>query len=186
MLVCEKSLFQINWLDSQFYNHVDTLNLSTVQRGNANYRSIHGNSMGLRWGRLCGVDPGENVTFEEDPDTLEECMEPFEAPMELPATVAEVESIRNLRFDPALECAAPTDLYQHPDGSTTTRLRPEFRHIFQHSATSCFFAYIPVSFWQQVVGETNAYARPHDIAVTKPFSLGEIMTFLGILFFTWL
>ncbi|OWZ06991.1 hypothetical protein PHMEG_00020675 [Phytophthora megakarya] len=33
--VLKQSLFQINWLDSHFQNHVQTLNISTVQRGNA-------------------------------------------------------------------------------------------------------------------------------------------------------
>jgi hypothetical protein len=46
-----------------------------------------------------------------------------------------------------------------------------------------FFAYIPVSFWQQVVGETNSYAHVHGIALSKHFTLDEIMTFLGVLFY---
>ncbi|GMF23270.1 unnamed protein product [Phytophthora lilii] len=134
-------------------------------------------------GRLSAVDDGGEVRINADMETLEEYMESFDPPVELPATVAEVESIQNMRFDPRLERAAPDNLYRHSDGTTTTRIRPEFKHIFEHSATSCFFAYLPVSFWQQVVGETNAYARLHEITLTKQFSLDEIMTFLGILFY---
>ncbi|POM61505.1 Transposase [Phytophthora palmivora] len=181
--VLKQSLFQIMWLDSQFQNHVETLNLSTVQRGNASYRSLHGNTTSVGWSRLCAVDDGEDVCIDADMDTLEQYMEPFDPPVEQPITLAEVESIRNMRFEPANECVAPTDLFHHNDGSTKTRIRPEYKHLFQHSASSSFFAYIPVSFWQQIVGETNSYARLHSIALTKPFSLDEVMTFLGILFY---
>lgn len=38
-------------------------------------------------------------------------------------------------------------------------------------------------FWHQVIGETNAYARLHNVAVGKTFSLDEVMTFLGISLF---
>lgn len=39
------------------------------------------------------------------------------------------------------------------------------------------FAYIPA------VGETNTYARLHNVTVGTPFSLDEVMTFLEILLF---
>ncbi|ETP31186.1 hypothetical protein F442_19931 [Phytophthora nicotianae P10297] len=68
--VLKQSLFQINWLDSQFQNHVETLNLSAVQRGNSNYRSLHGHSTGIGWGRWCAVDDGEEVRVEDDTDIL--------------------------------------------------------------------------------------------------------------------
>ncbi|POM57922.1 LOW QUALITY PROTEIN: Transposase [Phytophthora palmivora] len=181
--VLKQSLFQIMWLDSQFQNHVEMLNLSTVQRGNASYRSLHGNTTSVGWSRLCAVDDGEDVCIDADMDTLEQYMEPFDPPVEPPITLTVVESIRNMRFEPANECVAPTDLFHHNDGSTKTRIRPEYKHLVQHSASSSFFAYIPVSFWQQIVGETNTYARLHSIALTKPFSLDEVMTFLGILFY---
>ncbi|GMF38428.1 unnamed protein product [Phytophthora fragariaefolia] len=75
-----KSLFQVNWLDSQFQKHVETLNLSTVQHGNANYRSLQGHSTGLGWGRLCTVDDGGEVHIDADMETLEEYMELFDPP----------------------------------------------------------------------------------------------------------
>ncbi|KAE8894652.1 hypothetical protein PF005_g23727 [Phytophthora fragariae] len=181
--IVKKSLFQINSLDSQFQNHVETLNLSAVQRGNAIYRSIHGNSARLAWGRLCAVDEGEEVNIDAEMELFEQFMEPLEPPVEVPTTVAEVEAIKNMRFEPGLENVPPTDLYQHADGSTKTRLRPEFNHIFQHSSSASLFAYIPVSFWQQVVREMNTYARIHSIALAKLVSLDELMTFLGILFY---
>ncbi|POM78933.1 Reverse transcriptase [Phytophthora palmivora] len=181
--VLKQSLFQINWLDSQFQNHVETLALCAVQRGNTNYRALHERSTGVGWGRLGAVADGEDVRVDDDTDILEEYMESYEPPVELPASLAEVVAIKSIRFEPEAKCDAPSDLYQHADGSTKTRLRPEFKHIFQHSASSSFFAYVPVSFWQQAVGETNSYARQNSIAVGTTFTLDEVMTFLGILFY---
>ncbi|KAL3661211.1 hypothetical protein V7S43_013818 [Phytophthora oleae] len=127
--VLKQPLFQINWLDSQFQNNVETLNLSTVQRGKANYRSLHGRSTGVGWGRLCAVGDGEEV-HDDDADTLDQFMESFEPLVELPISLAEVEAIKSIRFEPENQCDAPQDLYQHADGSTKTRLRPEFKHVF--------------------------------------------------------
>ncbi|GMF56084.1 unnamed protein product [Phytophthora fragariaefolia] len=121
----KRSLFQVNWLDSQFQKHGETLNLSAVQRGNAKYRSLHGRSTGVGWGRLCTVDDGEEVMIEQ-------YMESFEPPGELPTSLAEVEAVKSMRFEPENPCDAHPDLYQHSDGSTKTRLRPKFKHIFQH------------------------------------------------------
>ncbi|GMF67373.1 unnamed protein product [Phytophthora fragariaefolia] len=156
---------------------------AAIQRGNDNYRSLHISTAGLGWGRLCAVDEGEDVRIDEDMELLELSMEPLDPPSEMPTTVADVEATKNMRFDPGYKCVEPVDLYQHSDGTTKAWLRPEFKHIFEHSASASFFAYIPISFWQQVVGETNSYARLKKIKVAKPFSLNEPMTFIGILFY---
>ncbi|GMF41691.1 unnamed protein product [Phytophthora fragariaefolia] len=88
-----------------------------------------------------------------------------------------------MRFDPTAHCEEPADLFHNADGSTTTRLRPKFKHLFEHSASASFFAYMPVSFWQQVVGETNSYARVHGIKLKTCLSLEETMKFIGVLFY---
>ncbi|KAG3026479.1 hypothetical protein PC120_g5913 [Phytophthora cactorum] len=178
-----KGLYQVRWVDSQFQSNVENLTLSMVQRGNTNYSAPHGHATGPGWGRLCAVDLGERVEIDEPAEELEVCMEPYKPPTELPSTVADVEVIKNFRFDPLAALDEPGDLYHLGDATTTTRLRPEFRHIFEHSASSRFFAYIPVAFWQQVVGEMNMYSRLDGIAIGTPFTLQEIMTFLGILFY---
>ncbi|KAG2765945.1 hypothetical protein PC129_g18613 [Phytophthora cactorum] len=154
-----------------------------IQRENANYRSLHGNSSRVSWSHLCAADEEEDIQVEGDIDEMEECMEMFDPPMELPTTLAEVEAIKNMRFEPGAQSEEPVDLYRHADGTISTRLLPQFRHLFEHSASASFFAYIPVSFWQQVVGETNSYARVHGIALANPFALNKIMEFLGVLFY---
>ncbi|GMF26759.1 unnamed protein product [Phytophthora fragariaefolia] len=88
-----------------------------------------------------------------------------------------------MRFDPTAHCEEPADLFQHADGSTTTRLQPEFKHLFEHSSSASFLAYIPVSFWQQVVDETNSYVRVHGIKLKTCFLLEEIMKFIGVLLY---
>ncbi|KAJ8542537.1 hypothetical protein ON010_g12276 [Phytophthora cinnamomi] len=135
------------------------------------------------WGNMCAIDEGETIDIEDDVAALEECMEEFNPPTDLPTSLAEVEAINSMRFDPIAQCEEPADLFQHADGSTTTRPRPEFKHLFEYSVSASFFAYIPVSFWQQVVGETNSYARVHGIKPKTRFSLEEIMKFIGVLLY---
>ncbi|KAG3186929.1 hypothetical protein C6341_g3553 [Phytophthora cactorum] len=161
-LVCrivKGAMFRVQWLDSQYQNKDEHLNLNMIQPDE------------------------EDIQVEGDIDEMEECMEMFDPPMELPTTLAEVEAIKKMRFEPGAQSEEPVDLYRHADGITTTRLLPQVRHLFEHSASASFFAYIPVSFWQQVVGETNSYVRVHGIALAKPFALDEIMAFLGVLFY---
>jgi hypothetical protein len=85
-----------------------------------------------------------------------------------------------MNFHANATLSAPPDLYTHPDGSHTTRLKPHLKHVFQHSASSSFFAFLPIAFWQRVVETTNAYgASDRQPAVT----MEEMMRFLGILFY---
>ena len=69
---------------------------------------------------------------------------------------------------------AQDNLYRHPDGATVTRVKKEYKHIFEHSASASLFAYLPKSFWNQVLIETNEYAKSlmhttYDLK--KPFSI---------------
>ncbi|GMF42869.1 unnamed protein product [Phytophthora fragariaefolia] len=52
----------------------------------------------------------------------------------LPASLAEVEAVRSMRFEPELEMEVPCDLYVHTDNSTTTRLTKDA--IFDGTDTS--------------------------------------------------
>jgi hypothetical protein len=60
---------------------------------------------------------------------------------------------------------------------------PAYKHLFEHSATSSFFAYLPQYFWRQVLLETNNYAVAYDVKISTPFTLTELMAFLGIMFY---
>ncbi|KAG2781449.1 hypothetical protein PC129_g22071 [Phytophthora cactorum] len=88
-----------------------------------------------------------------------------------------------MRFIPSGEVEGPSYLYQHGDGSTQIYLCPEFKHLFEHSASSSFFAYVPLYVWRQGLHETNKYTVVNDIRMATPFTLDELMNFLGILFF---
>ncbi|RAW41029.1 hypothetical protein PC110_g2774 [Phytophthora cactorum] len=82
---------------------------------------------------------------------------------------------------PSQEVEAPSYLHEHAGGTTKTYLRPEFKHLFEHSASSSFFAYIPLYFWR--LHETNKYAVVNDIRIVNRFPLDELMIFLRILFY---
>ncbi|GMF20434.1 unnamed protein product [Phytophthora fragariaefolia] len=155
------SSFDIKWLDSQFQNHVETLNLSAVQQGNANYRSLHSSTTGMGWGRLCAVDKDKDLRIDEDMELLEPYMEPFDPPPEMPTTLADVKAIKKCALNPVMNVL---------NQST-------------YISIVMFFAYIPISFWQQVVGETNSYAGLKKIKLAKPFLPNELMSFIGILFY---
>ncbi|OWZ10440.1 hypothetical protein PHMEG_00016707 [Phytophthora megakarya] len=76
--------------------------------------------------------------FKED--TTLKAFDPEEL---LPTSLAEVEAITSMRFDPSVQLDTPSYLYRHADGTSKTYARPEFLHLFEHSASSSFFAYIP-------------------------------------------
>lgn len=77
----------------------------------------------------------------------------------------------------------PNGLYTHSDGTTETRIRPEYRYLFEHSPSSSFLAYLPIYFSRQVLFETNQYAKQHAMAVGPEFTINELMKFLGIQFY---
>jgi hypothetical protein len=92
----------------------------------------------------------------------------------------EVEQIGNMSFHPHLHLSAPTDMYKNVNGSTEPYLKPEYKAIAAHSAASCFFLYLPLSFWEMVVHETNLYT---ESLKQKAITMDELMCFLGILFY---
>ncbi|KAG3130717.1 hypothetical protein PI126_g20376 [Phytophthora idaei] len=100
------------------------------------------------WRILVRPDPTGEIDFEEDDSDgeEEEVIQVFDPTEILPASPAEVEALRSMRFVPSGDVERPSYLYQHRDGSTQTYLRPEFKNWFEHSASSSCFAYIPPLF----------------------------------------
>ncbi|KAG3231736.1 hypothetical protein PI124_g23169 [Phytophthora idaei] len=176
------SLFQIRWLDSHFQGAVEHISVGVVQLGIKNYIALT-RVKNSDWRVLVRPDLKGEIDFEEDDLDEEAILETFDPTELLPTSLAEVEAIIIMRFVPSGEVVAPSYLYQHSDGSTQTYLRPEFEHLFEHSASSSGFAYIPLYFWRQVLHETNKYAVVNKIRMQIPFTLDELMIFLGILFF---
>ncbi|KAF1789504.1 hypothetical protein GQ600_13415 [Phytophthora cactorum] len=108
------------------------------------------------WQSLCQDNEG-TIEIEDASDIEEEeddCQR-FEPDVDLPTNMTDVENIQNMSFDPSAQIEGPPDLFQHEDGATTTRIRKEYRNLFEHSPSSSFFAYIPVYFWVEVVHPTN-------------------------------
>ncbi|GMF44924.1 unnamed protein product [Phytophthora fragariaefolia] len=178
------SLFEIRWLDTQFQLAVVHESNGVAQRSVVNDELLTRQKNNPDWQVLVkgGLDDELDVEGDADLQVLED-YEAFDSGVLLPTSFEEIEAIENLRFEPGREIEEPGALFEHQDGSTRTRLRPEYSHVFEHSATSSFFAYLPVYFWRQVLFETKKYAVTYGIRISRPFTLIELMSFLGILFY---
>ncbi|GMF43754.1 unnamed protein product [Phytophthora fragariaefolia] len=62
----------VQWLDTQYQNKDERLNLRMIPRGNANYRSLPGNSSRVGWGHLCTAGTGADTQVEGDIDDMDE------------------------------------------------------------------------------------------------------------------
>lgn len=123
-----------------------------MQRGVENYSNIMSSPSKPAWTALCHADQSE-IEVQEDASDIEaveneeeESFHRYDPEFVFPSSMTEVEAIENLKFDPEAQMEAPSDLYEHHDGGTETRIRPEYCHLFTHSPSSAFFAYIPVYF----------------------------------------
>jgi hypothetical protein len=178
-------LFEIKWTVSDHHSskHVHGIPLDKVKQGMIKYNELSQTSLsGENWMTLTsgGV---EHIPLKDSVwDDFEEVPDDFRYVPEYiaPSNVLDVEEINGMDFDPNAVLNAPEDLYTHEDGTTTTRLKPQFKHIFEHSASSSFFAFLPLSFWRKVVEESNAYAAGEK---RPAITLDEMMKFLGILFY---
>ncbi|GMF55314.1 unnamed protein product [Phytophthora fragariaefolia] len=130
-----------------------------------------------------GDDLPSDAVLEDLVEVDEEDLGEFDLDQPLPTTLAEGETVKNVKFDPRQGMDALCDLYSHSDKAITTRVLPESVHFFTHSASSSFLAYAPIYFWQQVTHEINAYAALKDIHLVNRVTLPELMKFIGILFF---
>ncbi|KAL4170691.1 hypothetical protein KRP22_008798 [Phytophthora ramorum] len=181
-------VLQVIWLDTQFQNAVETLSVAVIQRGIENYQALARSPNKPAWRELTDTVVEGELQMEEPLDELEvasddDGMEMYDPERFLPVSLAEVEAVKSMRFQPDVDMDGPTDLYEHTDESTSTRLLPEYSHLFAHSASSSFFAYIPIYFWKQVVLETNRYAALKNVRITTPFTMEELMIFLGIMLY---
>ncbi|GMF45511.1 unnamed protein product [Phytophthora fragariaefolia] len=107
----------------------------------------------------------------------------FRKELQIPQSPGEAEQIPSMTFSQTESLGQPIGLFTHPDGTSATRLREESHRYFGHSATSSFFAFVPLSFWNQVVVFSNEYADNSGSPSPKAISLDELMTFLGILWY---
>ncbi|KAG3235223.1 hypothetical protein PI124_g19737 [Phytophthora idaei] len=156
------SLFEIRWLDSQFQDVVEHVSVGCDQSGVKTYKALTRLKDNPDWQKLVTGDDDDDIDVDDHDDlqAADDYAE-FDPGVLLPASLEEVEAIQNLRFEPS----------------------GEYKHLFEHSATSSFFAYLRLYFWHQVLFETNKYAVVYDIKISTPFTLAELMAFLGIIFY---
>ncbi|GMF42773.1 unnamed protein product [Phytophthora fragariaefolia] len=117
----------------------------------------------MGWQTLCDQAEENPTTIGGSMDKLEEEYVRFEPDTFLPTNLQEVEVVKIMHFDPNGHFEEPVDLFQREDGSTSSVLKEEYRHMFEHSASSSFFA-----------------ERHSD---KKPFTMHELMSFFGNLFY---
>ncbi|GMF26433.1 unnamed protein product [Phytophthora fragariaefolia] len=150
-------LFHIRWLDSQFQSYGENVSVDVVQKGHYNYNIRHREPAQVGWRSLCEQTEVNDIVMDGGLDDLVEEYVSYKPPEFFPTNLREVEIINNMRFEPSEQLEEPADLFKRTDGSTATVVREQYRHLFEHSASSSFFA--------------------------NPFNLQELMTFLGILFY---
>ncbi|KAG4240174.1 hypothetical protein PC116_g11874 [Phytophthora cactorum] len=136
----------------------------------------------LHWQDLCASTGDDDLGIEDSIEELQKAPVQYDPKQVMPTSLAEVEMVRTMRFDPTDHMDQPKDLFTCGGGMTGTKLRDEYRYIFEHSACASFFAYLPLYFWKQVAHETNTYARVNQLAIGEPFKF-KSMKILGILFY---
>jgi hypothetical protein len=174
--------YQVIWCttDFQSINHIHYLNGMKIREGVERYERCTGNRFPQEtWSNLCRP---ENFLSEdlEDLELVSEEFCRFEPTPLIPESAKEVEAIKQMQFDANCNLDAPTDLFMRSDGSTGPILREEYTSIARHSASSCFFMYLPVAFWQMVAHATSENTRNSNL---QEVTLEELMKFLGILFY---
>ncbi|GMG16579.1 unnamed protein product [Phytophthora fragariaefolia] len=136
------SPFEIRWLDTQFQLTVEHVSYGVAQRGVENYELLTRQKNNPDWQELVKGSLDDELDVEGDADLqVMEDYEAYDPGVLLPTSFEEIEAIENMRFEPGREIEEPEALFEHADGSAKTRLRTEYRHGFEHSATSHFFAY---------------------------------------------
>ncbi|GMF62948.1 unnamed protein product [Phytophthora fragariaefolia] len=148
-------LYEVRWLDSLFHKHTHSVNISILQRGIENYRVLTRSTSKPTWSALTATSDGEGFPPDVVLDDLVEVdrYTEFVPEQAIPTSLREVETIKNMKFDPRVQMKSPADLYSHSNGSTTTRVRQESVRQFTHSAPSNFLAYVPLYFWRPIVSE---------------------------------
>jgi hypothetical protein len=187
--------YEIQWWFTgyQCAAHVHYISSDKVRQGIQKLKELRGKGISEdTWTKLCSVSPEDRVVINgliEDFDAKigDDLFGESTTPTINSQTLHDIEKkLEGLHFvDHTDSCIdEPDDLYTHDDaaGGDKTKIKPEARHIFEHSTTSSFFAYIPLAFWKNTVHQTNMYAEQNQCAGSK-VTLDEMMKFLGILFF---
>lgn len=180
-----KSEYEIRWTISEYQGkqHIHYVSFEKAQEGISNFEKVNKSRFGLEsWDVLCKpFDEKDNPAdlWDEFEEVDEQYMR-YECDYPLPIDLKEVEKIKSMEFRADATLSPPEDLFCHDDGTIETRLKESKKYLFQHSASSAFFAFLPLSFWRKVVENTNLYAEKDKQPV---ITLDELMKFWGILFY---
>jgi hypothetical protein len=178
-------MYEVRWTNTshQSKQYIHRVNQATLQRGIQNFATISGGVLNkASWRHICQVPTSEVCDVEESLDDyviLDGSSDIFLPQQLLPENLELVEQIKSLDFQPSRRMREPSDLFTQEDGTEETKLRKEKSHLFE-TASSSFFAYLPISFWKTVVAETNEYATQKKGAL---ISLDELLKFFGIMFY---
>ena len=178
--------YEVNWTTTRFQSKSLTrfIPASKVMEGMSRFSQVTRGQV-LQWEKLVQAPINERITFDMNPDELDE----YEGPLpdhfyeEYATTLnnhEDVEQVGGLSYSINEKNDTPDDLFMREDGSTETRIKESSRKIFSGSASSCFFAYLPRAFWGEVLEQTNEYAKEKK---QKEITMDELMKFLGILFY---
>jgi hypothetical protein len=178
-------VYEVRWChtDYQGAKFVHRIKSETVKRGIETYSHVSGGVLSkVTWQKICqgpsdndwsGQDSLDDYTILEEPRHL------YESYRVLPENIEQIEQLKSLDFQAGRKMKEPEDLFRFDDGTTATRVKKKHRDRFA-TASSSFFAYLPLSFWRKVVVESNAYAEAlKQTAIT----LDELMTMFGIMFY---
>lgn len=179
-------MYEVRWWDTRFQSskHVHIVSEKKIREGIEHYKRLNNTMMrGETWRALCKLYHSDGAVIQDDVNDLEEVSDEYvrySSKASIPQCIEEVESLEGMVFASDASLKEPNDLFAHPDGSTGAKLKEEFRELFEHSASSSFFAYLPLSFWRKVVEHTNADV---EHLKEKAVTLEELMTWLGIMFY---
>lgn len=119
---------------------------------------------GETWDALC--IPAFTDEFEElsGNDTTEFSKFRGKDDLKIHHNPSEVEHIQGITISSMATLLNPPDIFAQSDGSVNTMNLEESRAIFEILAIPRFFAYLPLSFWKQIVINTNMYAALNEKA----------------------
>ena len=180
-----KELYEVRWVytcfqSRKYFHRVPRLK---IEEGIRNYEVISGGNLTrATWHSLCQVPVTEAIDVGsslEDYVILDGSSDLFYSPQIIPDDLKSIEQIQSMDFQPSRQMKAPDDLYTHDDGTTETRLIKSKSHYFE-SASSSFLAYLPISYWNTVVEETNKCISLQKGAST---TVDELLKVFGIMFY---
>lgn len=178
-------VYEVRWCQTEFQGakFVHRVKLETIKQGIKTYANVTGGALSkVTWQKIC--EPPRDAGWSgqdnlDDYTILKDSKQLYESYRVLPENIEQIEQLKSLDFQAGRKMTEPADLFTHDDGTTVTKVKKRFKDLFA-TASSSFFAYLPLSFWRKVVVESNTYAE----GLKKPLiTLDEVLTMLGIMFY---